>query len=45
MMLSTTLDFKYLDIYVYSIYDFVKEAVEEGGIDSTSNMVESDIII
>lgn len=44
MMLSTTLDFKYLDIYVYSIYDFVKEAVEEGGIDSTSDMVKSDII-
>ena len=44
MMLSTSLDFKYLDIYVYSIYDFVKEVVEVGGIDSTSNIVESDII-
>jgi len=42
MVLSTTLDFKSLDIYVYSIYDFIKEAVEEGGIDSTSSLLEKD---
>ena len=42
MVLSTTLDFKYQSIYLYSIYDFVKEVVETGGIDSTSSMLEKD---
>ena len=44
MILSTTLDFKYQDIYLYSIYDFVKEVYETGGIDSTSTLLENDII-
>jgi len=44
MILSTTLDFKYQDIYLYSIYDFVKEVSETGGIDSTSSLLENDII-
>ena len=44
MVLSTTLDFKYQDIYLYSIYDFVKEVSETGGIDSTSSLLENDII-
>lgn len=42
MVLSTTLDFKYQSIYLYSIYDFIKEVVETGGIDSTSSMLEKD---
>jgi len=44
MMLSTTLDFKFQDIYLYSIYDFVKEVYEEGGIDSTSSLLSEDQI-
>ena len=44
MVLSTTLDFKYQDIYLYSIYDFVKEVYEAGGIDSTSSLLVNDII-
>jgi len=42
MVLSTTLDFKYQNIYLYSIYDYVKEVVETGGIDSTISMLEKD---
>ena len=42
MLLSTSLDFKYQSIYLYSIYDFVKEAVENGGIDSTSSLLSED---
>jgi len=42
MVLSTTLDFKYQSIYLYSIYDYIKEIVETGGIDSTSSMLEKD---
>lgn len=42
MVLSTTLDFEYQSIYLYSFYDYIKEAVENGGIDSTSNMLEKD---
>jgi hypothetical protein len=42
MVLSTTLDFKYQSIYLYSIYDFIKEVVETGGIDSTTSMLEKD---
>ena len=42
MVLSTTLDFKYQNIYLYSIYDYVKEVVETGGIDSTASMLEKD---
>jgi hypothetical protein len=42
MVLSTTLDFKYQNIYLYSIYDFVKKVVETGGIDSTTSMLEKD---
>jgi len=42
MVLSTTLDFKYQSVYLYSIYDYVKEVVETGGIDSTSSMLEKD---
>ena len=45
MYLSATLDYKYQNIYLYSIYDFVKEVAEEGGIDSTSSLLEEDIII
>jgi hypothetical protein len=44
MYLSTTLDYKYQSIYLYSIYDFVKEVYETGGIDSTSSLLEKDII-
>ena len=44
MYLSTTLDFKYQNIYLYSIYEFVKEVFETGGIDSTFNLPEKDII-
>lgn len=42
MVLSTTLDFKYQNIYLYSIYDFVKQAIENEGIDSTSSLLEKD---
>jgi len=42
MVLSTTVDFKYQSIYLYSIYDYIKEIVETGGIDSTSSMLEKD---
>jgi len=42
MVLSTTLDFKYQSVYLYSIYDYVKEVVETGGIDSTISMLEKD---
>lgn len=42
MYLSTSLDFKYQSIFLYSIYDFVKEAVENGGIDSTSSLLTED---
>ena len=45
MYLSTTLDYKYQNIYLYSIYDFVKEAVANEGIDSTSSLLSEDIII
>ena len=44
MVLSTTLDFKYQSIYLYSFYDYIKEVVETGGIDSTSSMLEKDNI-
>ncbi len=44
MYLSTSLDFKYQSLFLYSIYDFVKEAVEEGGIDSTSSLLSEDNI-
>ncbi len=44
MVLSTTLDFKYQNIYLYSVYDFVKEVYEEGGFDSTSSLLEKDNI-
>jgi hypothetical protein len=44
MMLSTTLDFKFQDVYLYSIYDFVKEVYEEGEIDSTSSLLSEDQI-
>jgi hypothetical protein len=44
MVLSTTLDFKYQTIYLYSIYDFVKEVAETGGFDSTSSLLEKDNI-
>jgi hypothetical protein len=44
MYLSTTLDFKYQSVFLYSIYDFVKEVVEEGGIDSTSSLLSEDKI-
>jgi hypothetical protein len=44
MVLSTTLDFKYQNIFLYSFYDFVKEVVETGGIDSTSSLLTEDII-
>jgi len=44
MMLSTTLDFRFQDVYLYSIYDFVKEVYEEGGIDSTSSLLSEDQI-
>jgi hypothetical protein len=44
-MLSTTLDFRFQDVYLYSIYDFVKEVVEnEGEIDSTSSLLSEDQI-
>ena len=45
MYLSTTLDYKYQNIYLYSIYDFVKQVAEDGGIDSTSSLLSEDIII
>ncbi|HEY6626504.1 MAG TPA: hypothetical protein VIZ21_06090 [Ignavibacteriaceae bacterium] len=45
MVLSTTLDFKYQNLYLYSIYDFVKAVVEnEGEIDSTVSLLEKDNI-
>jgi hypothetical protein len=44
MMFSTTLDFRFQDVYLYSIYDFVKEVYEEGEIDSTSSLLSEDQI-
>ena len=42
MFLSTILEYKFQNIFLYSIYDFVKEAVENGGIDSTSSLLSED---
>jgi hypothetical protein len=44
MMLSTTLDFKFQDVFVYSIYDYVKDVAETGSIDSTANLLTEDQI-
>ena len=44
MMLSGSLDYNSSKIFLYSIYDFVKDVVESGGIDSSSrdNLLEKD---
>ncbi len=44
MMLSGIVDYSSSKIFLYSIYDFVKDVVESGGIDSSSraNLLEKD---
>ena len=44
MMLSGNVDYSSSKIFLYSIYDFVKDVVESGGIDSSSrdNLLEKD---
>jgi len=37
MMLSGSVDFRSSEVFLYSVYDFVKEVIENGEIDSSSN--------